>query len=49
MKIYIQKNAIKYETGKAILVKNTRQKFEAWLPKSLVKETSNRKEFANEF
>lgn len=39
MKIYIQKNAIQYETGKAILVKTTRQKFEVWLPKSLVKDT----------
>lgn len=39
MKIYIQKNAIKYETDKAILVKIPRQKFKVWLPKSLVKDT----------
>lgn len=37
MKIIFQKNQIKYDTGKALLIKVPKQKYVVWIPSSLVK------------
>ncbi|HCX40496.1 MAG TPA: hypothetical protein DG851_05790 [Lactobacillus acetotolerans] len=37
MKILFNRNAVKYETKKAVLIKVPRQNCKVWLPKSLIK------------